>query len=100
MQEPKETAKKISDMVLDAFEYQGRTIREWVKIILTSDDLISRQEALDGVREYIAEYSDLQPNGEHNWKWCAMQEAEDLILNLPSLSEKLKRGDKNERNSF
>ena len=51
------------------------------------DDLISRSEALEAIREYIEEYSDLLPNGLHDPKWCAMKEAELVIENLPSRKE-------------
>lgn len=49
------------------------------------DDLISRQAAIDSLDEYIEEYSyDLDENGYHNPKWCAMQEAKMTIQRLPS----------------
>ena len=49
------------------------------------DDLISRQAAIDALDEYIEEYSyDLDENGYHNPKWCAMQEAKMTIQRLPS----------------
>ena len=50
---------------------------------LTMDDLISRQAILGKIRDYIEEYSDLEPNGEHNLKWCAMREAEEVVLTEP-----------------
>lgn len=50
-----------------------------------SDDTISRQAAIDALDEYIEEYSfDLDENGYHNPKWCAMQEARMTIQRLPS----------------
>ena len=50
-----------------------------------SDDTISRQAAIDALDEYIEEYSfDLDENGYHNPKWCAMQEAKMTIQRLPS----------------
>ena len=50
-----------------------------------NDDSISRQAAIDALDEYIEEYSfDLDENGYHNPKWCAMQEARMTILRLPS----------------
>ncbi len=49
------------------------------------DDLISRKAAIDALDEYIEEYSfDLDENGYHNPKWCAMQEAKMTIQRLPS----------------
>ena len=52
---------------------------------MANDDLISRQAAIDSLDEYIEEYSyDLDENGYHNPKWCAMQEAKMTIQRLPS----------------
>lgn len=49
------------------------------------DDTISRRAAIDALDEYIEEYSfDLDENGYHNPKWCAMQEAKMTIQRLPS----------------
>ena len=49
------------------------------------DDLISRQAALDAIFEYIDEYGDLDQNGLHNPKWCAMCEAKMVLEDLPSV---------------
>lgn len=35
---------------------------------------------LERIREYIDEYSDTDVNGYHNSKWCAMKEAEAVVL--------------------
>ena len=48
------------------------------------DDLISRQAAIDEINEYIEEYSEIDPDGNHGEKWCAMQEAKMVIENMPS----------------
>lgn len=49
------------------------------------NDTISREAAINALDEYIEEYSfDLDENGYHNPKWCAMQEARMTILRLPS----------------
>ena len=47
-------------------------------------DLILRKVALDGINEYLEEYSGPDQNGLHDLKWCAMKEAEMLIKDLPS----------------
>ena len=55
------------------------------KYMTAKDDTISRQAAIDALDEYIEEYSfDLDENGYHNPKWCAMQEAKMTIQRLPS----------------
>lgn len=57
------------------------------------DDLISRQAAIDALDEYIEEYSyDLDEDGYHNPKWCAMQEAKMTIQRLPSAEPERKTG--------
>lgn len=44
-------------------------------------DLISRQALKKVISEYIDEYSDLDNEGNHCEKWCAMKEAEMAIDN-------------------
>ena len=49
-------------------------------------DLISRAAAIDEIEEYLEEYSELEPEtGYHNLKWCAMEEAHDVLLALPAV---------------
>jgi len=49
------------------------------------DDLISRAAAMAEIEEYIEEYSDLDENGYHSLKWCAMEEARDVLSMLPAV---------------
>lgn len=52
----KEMGKKIAEEALDVFAYQGKTIREWVKIITEQEpceDTISRQAAIDAIWDGI-----------------------------------------------
>ena len=50
------------------------------------NDLISRAAAIAEIEEYIEEYSELEPEtGYHNLKWCAMEEAKDVLSMLPSV---------------
>jgi hypothetical protein len=52
----------------------------------TPDDLISRAAAIAEIEEYIEEYSELEPEtGYHNLKWCAMEEAKDVLSMLPAV---------------
>ena len=46
--------------------------------------MISRQDAIDRINEYIEEYSEIDSDGNHSEKWCAMQEAKMIIENMPS----------------
>jgi hypothetical protein len=46
-------------------------------------DLISRQGTIDRINEYIEEYSEIDSDGNHSEKWCAMQEAKMIIENMP-----------------
>lgn len=48
-------------------------------------ELISRAAAIAEIEEYIEEYSDLDENGYHNLKWCAMEEARDVLSMLPAV---------------
>lgn len=50
------------------------------------NDLISRAAAIAEIKDYIEEYSELEPEtGYHNLKWCAMKEAEDVLSTLPAI---------------
>ena len=51
-------------------------------------DLISRSALKKVISEYIDEYSDLDNEGYHNEKWCAMKEAEMAIDNAPTAEPK------------
>ena len=53
-----------------------------------SDDAIPRKYILDILAEYIEEYSELDSNGLHDLKWCAMKEAESVVENAPSVMPK------------
>ena len=37
------------------------------------------------IREYIDEYGELDENGFHSEKWCAMKEAEMVISEAPTI---------------
>ena len=37
LSEIEEFAKKVSDLALDEFEYEGKTIREWTELILNGN---------------------------------------------------------------
>lgn len=50
------------------------------------DDLISRAAAIAEIEEYLEEYSELEPGtGYHSLKWCAMEEAKDVLSMLPAV---------------
>ena len=64
-----EMAQNVAEKVFDEYEYKGRTLREWIEIILATDtnvatkvgtnlaslgtDCISRQAAIDALRGYL-----------------------------------------------
>lgn len=56
-----------------------------------NDDLISRKSVLAKIQEYIDEYSPLLANGNHDLKWCAIKEAEEVIKSEPSVQPKTGR---------
>ncbi len=48
-------------------------------------DYISREAALDHIRDYIEEYSwHTDEHGFHSPEWCAMKEAEMVLTDLPA----------------
>ena len=46
-------------------------------------DAVSRQYILDAFAEYIEEYKEVDEKGNHDPKWCAMQEAEMVVKEAP-----------------
>ena len=55
-------------------------------------DLINRQGTIDRINEYIEEYSEIDSDGNHSEKWCAMQEAKMTIKNMPSAQPERPKG--------
>ena len=55
------------------------------------DDLISRQVAIEAIDDYLNEYSELDEEGYHGEKWCAMAEAKMVIENLQSAQPEIIR---------
>ena len=65
--------------------------RELEAIKAQDGDCISRSKALEIIEEYIDEYDDLDQNGLHNLKWCAMCEAKIVLERLPSVQPEIIR---------
>lgn len=49
------------------------------------------KDAIDRINEYIEEYSEIDSDGNHSEKWCAMQEAKTIIENMPSAQPEIIR---------
>lgn len=49
--------------------------------------MIDEKKLIDEIEEYIEEYSDVDENGYHNLKWCAMMEALEVIKQQPKIGE-------------
>lgn len=47
--------------------------------------LIDADPVLAEIMDFIDEYSEVDGSGLHNPKWCAMEEAKDVILNAPAM---------------
>ena len=47
--------------------------------------LIDADALMLKIQEYIEEYSDIDENGVHDPKWCAMKEAEMVIYKAPTI---------------
>lgn len=54
-----------------------------------TSDLISREAAIAEIEDYIEEYSEVDENGLHNLKWCAMEEAKDILERLHAVDAAL-----------
>ena len=46
---------------------------------------IDADTVLAEIMDFIDEYSEVDESGLHNPKWCAMEEAKDVILNAPTM---------------
>lgn len=61
-----EMAKRVAEMALDEFLYDGRSIREWIQII-AAEDCIRRQAAIDAMvkieHDDIVQYGCAIPEG-------------------------------------
>jgi len=51
--------------------------------VISRQGTIDRQDTIDRINEYIEEYSEIDSDGNHSEKWCAMQEAKMTIENMP-----------------
>lgn len=49
--------------------------------------MIDEKKLIEEIEEYIEEYSDVDENGYHNLKWCAMMEALEVIKQQPKIGE-------------
>lgn len=54
----KELGEQVAKEALDTFEYNGKTLREWIEIISATEfgtDLVSRQAAIDKITKRLFE---------------------------------------------
>ena len=49
--------------------------------------MIDEKKLIAEIREYIDEYKELDMQGMHNLKWCAMMEALELVERQPKVGE-------------
>ena len=49
--------------------------------------MIDEKKLIAEIREYIDEYKELDIQGMHNLKWCAMMEALELVERQPKVGE-------------
>ena len=52
-------------------------------------DAVSRQYILDALDEYIEEYGEVDKEGNHDLKWCAMGEAKMVVNEAPSVQPEI-----------
>ena len=83
----KELGEKVAKEALDTFEYNGKTLREWIEIIASNDgDTISRKAEIEAVGKLC--------DGCDNGGWCGEcridypgKDAKSVLEALPSLDE-------------
>ena len=72
------------------YHYRYGGLTEWleaVSVTPTHGRLGDMDALMLEIKEYIEEYGELDENGYHNLKWCAMKEAEAKIENAPTVIE-------------
>ena len=72
--EIEEFAKKVSDLALDEFEYEGKTIREWTELILNGNltEVVRCKDCKNRYQDSWCEYVDDDDNF-----YCARGERKD-----------------------
>ena len=72
--EIEEFAKKVSDLALDEFEYEGKTIREWTELILNGNltEVVRCKDCKHSYSDSWCEYVDDDDNF-----YCAIGERKD-----------------------
>lgn len=70
-----EIAKKVAEKALDEFLYEGKSIREWIKII-ASEDAISRKAVM-------IELNEAQIEGTEEYK--GLGEAKQIVYDAPTI---------------
>ena len=62
--EIEEFAKKVSDLALDEFEYEGKTIREWTELILNGNltEVVRCKDCKNRYEDSWCEYVDDDDN--------------------------------------
>ena len=72
--EIEEFAKKVSDLALDEFEYEGKTIREWTELILNGNltEVVRCKDCKNRYSDSWCEYVDDDDNF-----YCARGERKD-----------------------
>ena len=82
-----EMAKQLSEKALDNFLCDGKTLREWMKII-TSEDAISRKAVLEWIKGSLEQYANIYSNDMLNM-WMLFEEQ---IKAMPPVTPTCKKG--------
>lgn len=71
------------------YGYDIDTKPDWCQLIEVPEHgrLIDADKLILRIEEYIEEYSDVDADGYHNLKWCAMVESEMAINDAPTVIE-------------
>lgn len=69
------------------YRYGSKDRPDWCPLVPLPPHgrLIDADALMLEIKEYIEEYDELDENGYHNLKWCAMKEAEATIANAPTI---------------
>ena len=95
-----EMAQNVAEKMLDEYEYKGKTLRQWIEIISAFEhgtnlaevgtDCISRQAAIDALKEHRALFCDNTPDTFSKLPYAEKSRVDELdmaiatLINLPS----------------
>ena len=82
-----EMARNVAENALDEWEYRGKTLRQWVEIILATDINVATKDAISR-RKLQEKFEQWQKtDGYSNGEWNLLVDVLDVIKSMPPVSQ-------------